>query len=106
MSETRTPPTIRCGTGVELKCEVLDKRVSPPAHFSPGLGVKVSVLDPLGVERLTLAPMTEVSEGFYRYWYQTDESDPEGRWHAWVKAQNGTEVVMTLDVLIFVTALR
>jgi len=80
---------IRRGTEIYVEVEIRDTTTSPTSLMDPDGGVFFTLKDPLGVDVLTLAPMTKKSTGVYIYRYQTVGASLLGVWSMEFKAVQG-----------------
>ena len=87
-------------TAIVIECRIFDPSTTPPLLFDPD-SVQLNLIRPDDTNELTLASMPRISNGFYRYTWQTDSNDQLGVYRVNVKATNGSNVVQTISQLAF-----
>jgi len=83
--------TLQRGATVRISCCV---KTWAGDNFTPDAGVKVTVLNPNGVAKVTTQVMAEVSQGCYVYFYASAADDVRGWWKCTAKVQHGTKVAL------------
>jgi hypothetical protein len=64
------------------------------AYFDPASDIKLTITNPLNVDKVTAVAMTRSDTGKYTYDYQSIAGDEAGWWKVKALAQDGTSITI------------